>query len=311
MLDNFDRSLGKVLVYEGGYSNNPKDPGGPTMKGVTQRVYNVYRSGKGQPVATVSKINDNEIQAIYKGMYWDRIDGDKLPDGVDFCMFDAAVNSGVGGSTSWAQGAMGIEVDGSMGQKTMDAIIQSDPQDFIRKFCSHRLGTLKRLSTWGTFGKGWEARIANVQKVALAMAEGGILPEAVPVHTIGGHTKARMSDVPISKTSAIATHAATVGGIVATGAATTAQSLGGVSDTFTWVKYVLGGLTFVGAVAGLIVYISRAANDAASNAIATAKVNPDADMDVPPVGAPVGTAIQVAPVAPPVPVATGPTNPVA
>jgi lysozyme family protein len=125
MLANFDTCLAREMVYEGGYSNNPKDPGGPTMKGVTQRVYNTFRAKNGQPVAAVSKINDNEVQQIYKSMYWDKIDGDTLADGVDFCIFDAAVNSGVGGATSWAQGALGIEVDGNFGQKTMDALTQA------------------------------------------------------------------------------------------------------------------------------------------------------------------------------------------
>jgi lysozyme family protein len=308
MLANFDTCLAREMVYEGGYSNNPKDPGGPTMKGVTQRVYNTFRAKNGQPVAAVSKINDNEVQQIYKSMYWDKIDGDTLADGVDFCIFDAAVNSGVGGATSWAQGALGIEVDGNFGQKTMDALTQADPEDFIRKFCSHRLGSLQRLRTWSDFGKGWSARISNVQKISLSMAEGGMVTDPVPVHVLGGQVKTRLSDVPVSATAAIATHAATVGGAVATATAATTQSLGGISDTFSWIKYALGGLTLVGAAAGLIVALSKSANDAASNAVATAKVDPDADATVvDPKATPVTT--PATPVEPAAPVATSPAHP--
>ena len=71
--------------------------------------------------------------------------------------------------------------------------------------------------------------------------------------------------------------------MVATGAAQTAQSLSAAADTFAWIKYVLGGLTIVGAVAGTVVYLAKAANDAASNGLAKAKVNPDADAEITPV----------------------------
>jgi lysozyme family protein len=281
MKGNFAKSLARVLVYEGGYSNNPKDPGGVTDKGITQGTYNAWLSKRGESSRAVKGISDEDVASIYKTEYWDRIHGDELPSGVDFCMFDAAVNSGVGGSTTWAQNVVNVNPDGSMGNTTLEAIQADDAEDFIRAFCSRRLGTLKRLRTWPTFGKGWSARIANVQKTALAMAASADdqAPDPVLVSTAGGNSKARMSDVPISKTSAIATHAATVGGAVATATAATTQSLGGISDTFAWIKYVLGGLTIVGAVSGLVVLISKSANDAASNGAATAKVDPDADAE--------------------------------
>lgn len=282
MNGNFNKALARVLVYEGGYSNNPKDPGGATMKGITQGTYNSWRSRHGQGPASVANISDADVAAIYKADYWDRIHGDNLPSGVDFCMFDAAVNSGVGGATKWAQAVMGLNTDGDMGPKTLAAILEDDPEDFIRSFCAHRLGTLQRLGTWKTFGKGWAARISNVQKTALAWAQAADdTPDAPQVSTVGGNAKARPQDVPVSKVGQIATHATVVGGAVATGAAQAGQSLTGLTDTFSWIKYVLGGLTLAGAVAGVVVFIGQRANDLASSASRTASVDPDADAEIP------------------------------
>ena len=286
MKENFDKSLARVLVYEGGYVNNPADPGGETNKGITHSIYNAYRARKGLNQVSVRNITMAEVEDIYKSMFWDRIDGGQLPAGVDFCMFDAAVNSGVSGAASWAQAVLKLVVDGDFGTKTFNGVLGDDPEDFIRDFCSHRLGSLQRLRTWRTFGMGWHARIANVQKTALAMSEAGVEPEAALVSLIGGNAKNRLSDIPVSNMGVIVTHASTVGGMVATGAAQTAQSLSGAADAFAWIKYVLGGLTILGAIGGTIVYLAKAANDAASNGVATAKVDPNADEPIMPVPIP-------------------------
>ncbi len=70
-------SLDKLLVHEGGYVNHPSDPGGPTNKGVTQRVYDSYRKGKGQRPRTVKSITMDEVYEIYDRQYWDAVKGDQ------------------------------------------------------------------------------------------------------------------------------------------------------------------------------------------------------------------------------------------
>ena len=280
MKENFEKALARVLVYEGGYSNNPKDPGGATMKGITQGTYNSWRARHGQGGAPVKDISQADVDAIYKADFWDRMDCDEMPSGVDFCLFDAAVNSGVGGATKWAEGVCNLDPDGDFGPKIKAAILADDPEDFIKDFCSRRLGTLKRLPMWGTFGRGWAARVTNVQKIALAWSAAEDGPDPVDVSTVGGHTKAKPSDVPQSKSGAVITQTATVGGAVATGAAQAGQALAPASDTFTFVKYVLGGLTIIGALAGLVVYFIQQTNVAASTAQAKATVDPDADAEL-------------------------------
>lgn len=281
MQTDYPKAEGTILVYEGGYSNNPKDPGGATMKGITQATYNSWQARHGLPPGPVKDIPDATVAAIYKHDYWDRMNCDEMPAGVDLCLFDAAVNSGVGGATSWAQGVLGLPTDGDFGPKTKAAILSDDPENFIRGFNSRRLATLKRLPTWGEFGKGWSARIANGQKIELAWAQAGEGPDPAQVHTIGGHAKAKPTDIPVNKGRVIATNITTAGGAAITGGATVAQQITPLGETFAWIKYILAGITGVSAIVGLIVYVTKTWDDQAANAQATAKVDPDADANVP------------------------------
>jgi lysozyme family protein len=177
MKENEKMCLAKVLRHEGGYSNHPKDPGGATMKGVIQRVYDAFRKEKGLPVRSVKSITEDEIAAIYDKNYWDKIRGDDLPSGVDYCIFDGAVNSGPGQATKWAQRAVKVGVDGVMGQVTVDAIKVRNPREVIDNICDQRLAFLRRLDHYPTFKKGWEARVADVRKIAKQMTVRGPVEE--------------------------------------------------------------------------------------------------------------------------------------
>ena len=88
----FLKALPRELVYEGGKVDDPRDPGGRTNQGVTQATYDAYRRTLGLASQDVYAMGDSERDAIYKGMYWDRDDGDALPVGLDFVVFDAGVN---------------------------------------------------------------------------------------------------------------------------------------------------------------------------------------------------------------------------
>lgn len=285
---NFTRALARDLVYEGGYVNNPKDPGGATDKGITQATYNSWLGRTNRPAGMpVSGISDEDVAAIYKTDYWDRVYGDELPAGIDFCLFDAAVNSGVATAASWAQAVLksykgneNLAIDGDIGPATKLAIQAVDAPTFIRDFCSHRLGTLQRLKTWSTFGKGWSARIANVQKTAIAWAESGNAeagPEPVQVST----PKARIEAVPVNHWQSITAHVGT--GAVALGAAVSSlkDGLEPAAGAFPWVATVLAGLAVAGAILGVVIMWQSKKNDAAANNIAKATVDADADAGLP------------------------------
>ena len=281
MKNNFSPALARVLVYEGGKADNPKDPGGRTAYGITQRTYNSWLRLNNYAKADVFNITKDQVAVIYKTQYWDRILGDSLPTGMEFAVFDGAVNSGCGTSIMWLQSALGVPADGSIGPKTLDAALSGDDETVIDLYLQYRLGSLKRLTTWGTFGKGWSARISNVRKIADAWAEANastnVGPAPVLVSDIGGHTKANIEDVKSNTVAVVTAHVVTVGGAVSTGATQIATALTGVTDTFQWAKYVLGGVTLAGAIAGVVVMFGKQANDAAINGTAKAIVDPNAD----------------------------------
>lgn len=170
MRSNFDRALKAVLLWEGGYVHHPKDPGGRTNFGVTQTVYNDWRVGSGLPERSVRDITPAEVMAIYRANYWNRVKGDDLPAGVDYCVFDFAVNSGVSRASHYLQEAVGVASDGRIGPMTLAAVNGAAPSTVIDAICDARMAFLKRLSTFDTFGKGWTRRVEDVRAKAKAMA---------------------------------------------------------------------------------------------------------------------------------------------
>ena len=103
----FDRALPHILIHEGGRVNHPKDPGGRTNQGITQRVYNAWSAKSSLPARDVYLIDDAEVAAIYRFQYWEVVHGDVLPEGVGYVLFDGAVNSGPKQAIKWLQRALG------------------------------------------------------------------------------------------------------------------------------------------------------------------------------------------------------------
>jgi len=220
-------SLARVLAHEGGYSNHPADPGGATMKGVTQRVYDGYRKGKGLAVRSVKGITTDELNEIYDRQYWDAVKGDLLPAGVDYVLFDGAVNSGPGRSIMWLQQALRPaytgRIDGVMGVGTLAALKADKNNDaLIDRICNARMAFLKRLSTFATFGRGWSARVTEVRSIGQAWATGQV-PQAASFYD-GGQAKAFVEDAEAPPSTAPA-DAAIGAGIGSGGIAGTLQDL--------------------------------------------------------------------------------------
>lgn len=256
---NYQKALDLVLVHEGGYVNHPRDPGGPTNKGVTQRVYDLYREAKDLPARTVKKITPAEIADIYKTRYWDVVKGDQLPAGVDYVVFDGAVNSGTGQSAKWLQRALGGhykgKVDGQIGQSTLAAVAAHPNHDaLVNAICDRRMAFLQALKTWPTFGKGWKRRVDEVRKIGRAMAENAPVPKATFVDE--PKAKALIEDAPAKPWTAPA-DAATGGGAITTTLAQATDQLTPYADiefigrmvaylTVAGVVMLLGGLAWRG-----------------------------------------------------------------
>jgi len=149
---NLEQSLKHLLGNEGGYSNNPADPGGETMYGVTLRVARAYGY-----TGTMKDLPWRTAMDIYTKNYWAPIKADQLPDALRFHVFDAAVNSGPGQAVKWIQRAAGITQDGLIGPQTISAASRVTPA----QYSAIRLRFMTDLATWPTFGKGWARRIAD------------------------------------------------------------------------------------------------------------------------------------------------------
>lgn len=169
MKENFEAALKAILHHEGGYVNHPADPGGMTNLGVTKRVWEEW-VGHEVSEKIMRELTPEIVGPMYKVKYWDKIKGDELPTGVDYVVFDAAVNSGPGRAAKWLQACVGVEPDGGIGPKTLAAVRAFDANQLIEDYAKRRLSFLIDLPTWNTFGKGWGRRVAEVQKTGLDMA---------------------------------------------------------------------------------------------------------------------------------------------
>ena len=169
MKENWDKCFQLVLEHEGKYVNDPRDPGGRTNLGVTQRAWESYWN-RSSSEEEMRRLTPNIVKPFYRAMYWDKIRGDDLPFGVDYAAYDFAVNSGVGRASKYLQQIAGVTADGVIGPKSLEAIKACDPKETVDALCNMRLDFLKRLPTFGTFGKGWTRRVTEVKGKASSMA---------------------------------------------------------------------------------------------------------------------------------------------
>jgi lysozyme family protein len=169
MKQNFDAAFAQVLNSEGGFSNNPKDPGGMTNLGCTKAAWEEY-VGHSVDEKAMRALQPADVAPLYKRKYWDKVLGDELPNGVDYVVFDAAINSGPGRAAKWLQACVGVEVDGGLGPKSLAAVRVFDAKQLIDDYCKRRLSFMMDLPTWETFGRGWTRRVNEVNATALSMS---------------------------------------------------------------------------------------------------------------------------------------------
>lgn len=172
MKDNFESSLKHLLAHEGGWSDHPADPGGATMKGVTLQVFREFKRNPHITKEELRNISDEDLATIYKKRYWDAVRADELLSGVDYAVFDCAVNSGPGRAIKILQTCVGTTPDGGFGSVTMAAVAQFQgdvAKTLVKEYCEKRLDFLKSLKTFEVFGRGWERRVNEVEKTALEM----------------------------------------------------------------------------------------------------------------------------------------------
>jgi lysozyme family protein len=157
---SFEDAFQALLVYEGDYSNDARDPGGETRYGITEAVARRYGYQ-----GDMKALSLTTAQEIYRKHYWARLRLDELPPMLRYPMFDAAVHSGPGQSARWLQRAVGVADDGIIGPVTLEATRQRPVEWTRASILSQRLDFLTRLTGWDTYGKGWAARLACILRI--------------------------------------------------------------------------------------------------------------------------------------------------
>jgi len=182
----FDEVIDRVLKHEdarydpnsptggGQIVNHERDPGGPTRLGITLNTLRLHRGDPALPPSALDELTLAEIKDIYYSQYWLVVRADELPRGLDYAVFDCAVNSGPRRAAFLLQEALGDAAgrrDGVIGPRTVAAAKAADVKEVIREFSVRRLAFLARLPHAETFGRGWRRRVEEVERMALADAE--------------------------------------------------------------------------------------------------------------------------------------------
>lgn len=259
MKENFSRSFTAVLKEEGGFSNHPKDPGGATMRGVTQRVYDAYRINKGEYKQSVRQISDMEVRDIFKRQYWDAVRADDLPSGVDYAVFDFAINSGPARAVKELQRILGETQDGVIGQRTLAAAARyQDKQNLVDAYQDRRLAFVRSLSGHATFGKGWESRIKRVRTLAKEMVRGHVSTKTLEQDQVT-HISAKADPSSVSLTKTSEGKAGALAGVGVAGSAITdaAAQISVIKDYAPALQWVFIALTLAGVSFGLYMTFKR------------------------------------------------------
>ena len=179
MRENYQECYRLVREHEGGYVNHPKDPGGATKWGVIQRNYDAYRRRKGKRRQSVKNLTEIEAAEIYKSQYWDKVQGDDLPAGVDYAVFDFAIHSGPGRAAQYLQRIVKTQVDGQIGDVTLSKLREHPPAKVVKQLCDDRMAFLRRLRHFKSFGRGWTRRVMGrrmgFQKDDIGVIDVGIM----------------------------------------------------------------------------------------------------------------------------------------
>ena len=172
MKDNFDACFDRVIQSEGGYVNDPADAGGETNLGVTAGAWGAYL---GRPINSgeMQALTKDTVKPFYRQMYWDKVKGDDLPAGVDYAVFDFAVNAGVSRAAKFLQRSVGAVDDGVIGNGTLGKVAVTNKQRLLAAFADQKQRFYNGLAlsnpSQQKFLKGWLARVDKVQTAAESM----------------------------------------------------------------------------------------------------------------------------------------------
>mgnify|MGYP000016934069 FL=1 len=162
MKSTFDKAFQAVLHWEGGYVDDPGDPGGETKYGISKQAY---------PDLDIAGLTKKRAKQIYRSDYWEPSGCDELPSGLDLFAFDTAVNCGVRFAIRALQQAVGTNCDGIFGPQTKAAAEAADPREALREYVARRGVRYGKLDTFSRFGLGWMRRLSHIHQLALSLTK--------------------------------------------------------------------------------------------------------------------------------------------
>lgn len=168
MTSAFDYACGMVLLFEGGYVNDPRDAGGETKYGISKRAY---------PDVDIAGLTEDGARHIYKRDYWDRRGLDGLPGAVAIAVMDAFVTGGQ--PVRWLQASVGVKQDGLLGPVTLRAVRGAGVRQVVADVQDARLRYFQSLPAWGWAGVGWARRVHSVSYMVGAWVAGARDAEVV------------------------------------------------------------------------------------------------------------------------------------
>lgn len=148
-MTDFDKAFEHVIGIEGGYVNDPKDPGGETKYGISKRSY---------PNEDIKNLNIERAKIIYRIDYWNKIKGDELPYPLNMFVFDAAVNQGVDPAIDMLQKTLGVARDGILGVATIKAAQEARGQA-MSMYLADRALRYTGTRNFDQYGRGWLRRL--------------------------------------------------------------------------------------------------------------------------------------------------------
>ncbi|AXH76958.1 MAG: lysozyme family protein [Caudoviricetes sp.] len=247
MRETLTTALDLMFGHEGGYVNNPKDPGGATKYGITHRTLAAHRGVASVTPAQVKALSKEEATEIYRRSYWVQSGGDLLPVGIDFMAFDYGVNSGPAQAVKSLQRVVGVTADGIVGGQTV-AAVKAFKGDLIAAYAAERLRFMRTLKTWPVFGRGWRERVVSVEAQARQLVKGKV----TITDTYAASAKANPKDQSLMETFKKPEAWASIGGLL--------SGLGGIASGSGPIQWALA-IIMIGAFATGVYFLIKRMQD--------------------------------------------------
>lgn len=158
-MPNFEDAVELILKHEGGYVNDPRDPGGETNFGISKKAY---------PNEDIRALTRERAKSLYRRDYWDALRLSEIPYPLALVTFDMAVNAGTGAAAKMLQAAVGATMDGKIGPQTIQKAHDANLRDAVLRLTRRRFTYYAGLPGWKYYSESWTKRTLETLLAAAA-----------------------------------------------------------------------------------------------------------------------------------------------